>query len=476
MSTELLVNGGFNTPAIAAAAVILQPNGNMPGWLGVNGSIEQWGSTAVVPAHPIDGGPKIEVDQSSRPYQIVNVPFAERTLQWRWSMRARTGGGNRRVILRLGDASLPFGGGTLVDDLTLAPGAGWSDRTGTWVKPAGITQVRFELTAGISGANNAGVDYTSLLLLDQEFDTCGCCSSDIAPRCYIDQVNDTNGVAVNMLCDDPVQAVWFDVETGTVLETGNIVLFGCSEFTEVEVEFLPDQFPGARRMRWGQTAAVGIGGDVDGQGTCRESGRIVHGPCAPGFGAWNQISNNVGVGSLSGNDGGSGGGIWAAVEGWVLVPTSVGATVPLGVESFAGICEIALETGTNPSDRVLRSISNTNLTTFVQPVVTCNPCLTDLGYNVAFIRGMVGDGFNLWSLRLMWDIGAGFVPIPQNSLVPTDGNDHVPLDARDFCVDVLPTFLLTTTAWRRNSDNALFEDDLTTPKPVNGAICSVTPI
>lgn len=296
-------------------------------------------------------------------------------------------------------------------------------------------------------------------------------------HCYQAGPFSTGTVVLVMNCG---VAEWYDVSTGDLVV--NPVFIPCTPrlsetFTHVEVDYLPPITDwtgrGARRMKWTQTGAAPINGTISGQGTCRENViRYVHGPCAPGNGAWNPEFNNIGSATYSWNNGGVF--VWGALEGWVLVPTGVGATVPLRAASVAN-CNTGLETGTNPSNRVLRGTVQGSSVTFSQTVASC-PCLTALGYNVAFIRGMSADGYFQGGINLLWDIGSGFVTIPQGNMIPTDGNDHRPLDARDFCADILPTKLVVTDAWRRDSDGVLFEADLVTLKNIVGSVCTTTPI
>lgn len=286
--------------------------------------------------------------------------------------------------------------------------------------------------------------------------------------------------AAAMLCDGTEELTWFDYD-GNEIDPSLII--ECPEtppetnLIPVTVNYLPhpDQWPlasmGARRNKWTQVGAQPTTGSVTGAGTCRDGAvppRIVRGPCAPNFGAWNLQVNDTGVPSLAWQDGGQR--VWASVEGWVLVPLAVDP-VPMNNIGQGGASNLRYETGTDPQNRALRPIG-----VFNQALNTSCACLAALGFGVAYQRVMAADGYFRGGLAMGYNIGSGLVVIPRNRVLPSDANHQVPTDPRSLCADILPQFYVTVNALQDPFTLDLFQMNGVTPLVLNGSCQVVTPV
>lgn len=221
---NLLVNPSFQQPVVANGSVTIIANPGIPGWTsqGAAGT-EMWGSGAVLPDDPNGGTQKVEVDSVSTPWQIVNVPAEAGTIQWAFDARQRAGT-SAGVRLRIGDAANPLNTNAVMV-VGVAPTTSWQTFSGTWPKPAGVTQVRMEFTGGpgVTGSN-AGLDAVFLDFIPASV-LCECCPIGQV-RCYTEVDNSVHR-AFAMLCDGDI--VWID-ENGNEIEAEGPELLANGDF------------------------------------------------------------------------------------------------------------------------------------------------------------------------------------------------------------------------------------------------------
>lgn len=146
-----IVNGGFETPAVAPGDFRLFPQGIVPGWETNDslGNIELWNAHRGITADTGVQFAELNANSASRLFQdIPTVPGEE--LTWSLSHRAREGIDVMRVLIG------PVGGPLVQNGPNLSSGVSrWDRFFGTYVVPAGQTSTRLAFEAVSSGSGNA---------------------------------------------------------------------------------------------------------------------------------------------------------------------------------------------------------------------------------------------------------------------------------------------------------------------------------
>jgi hypothetical protein len=160
-STGSLVNGGFETPVVAANTFSLLPAASVPPWQTTDGlgEIELWGTGFLgVPADEGNAFAELNANTAGTLYQdVVSTPGA--TMSWTLVHRARQGSDVMEVLI--GDANVAdvngaagwdANSGPLTDDTTA-----WGTHGGDYVVPAGQTCTRLAFRAVSTGSGNDSV-------------------------------------------------------------------------------------------------------------------------------------------------------------------------------------------------------------------------------------------------------------------------------------------------------------------------------
>jgi hypothetical protein len=161
-SSDMIGNGGFETPAVTAGTYTLFPEATVPAWQTTDslGEIEIWGDGFLgVPAAQGDAFAEINANSDATLYQdVLSTPGS--TLSWTLDHRGRDGDDSMQVLI--GDADAADVNGTtgwdfVSGDLTDGNGA-WATHTGDYVVPDGqvCTRFAFRAVSTASGSPSIG--------------------------------------------------------------------------------------------------------------------------------------------------------------------------------------------------------------------------------------------------------------------------------------------------------------------------------
>lgn len=160
-SSDQLMNGGFETPVVAADTFTLFPAASVPPWQTTDGAdeIEIWGTGFLgVPAGEGNAFAELNANTAGTLYQdVISTPGS--TMSWSLLHRAREGDDTMQVLI--GDANdADVNGATGWDytspDLTDST-ADWGAHGDDFVVPAGQTCTRFAFRAVSTGSGSPSV-------------------------------------------------------------------------------------------------------------------------------------------------------------------------------------------------------------------------------------------------------------------------------------------------------------------------------
>ena len=155
------MNGGFETPAVAADTFTLFPAAEVPPWQTTDGAgeIEIWGTGFLgVPAGEGNAFAELNANTAGTLYQdVISTPGA--TMSWTLLHRAREGDDTMQVLI--GDANVADVGGAagwnyVSPDMTDGT-ADWGTHGADYVVPAGQTCTRFAFRAVSTGSGSPSV-------------------------------------------------------------------------------------------------------------------------------------------------------------------------------------------------------------------------------------------------------------------------------------------------------------------------------
>lgn len=193
--TDPFMNGGFESPVIAASSYAILPTASVPGWqTSAENFIEIWssgfnsGSGGPVPAAVGNQFAELNANVPGILYQTFCLNGAGGTINW--SIKHRGRGGVDQAFVKFGSslanaiASTPIV--TMVDDNTA-----WGTYSGLYVIPNGQTQIVLTFQAGYTGSGSASVgnfiDDVQIVISQKCVDTDGDGIADIAD---VDDEND----------------------------------------------------------------------------------------------------------------------------------------------------------------------------------------------------------------------------------------------------------------------------------------------
>lgn len=160
-SSDELMNGGFETPVVAADTFTLFPAASVPPWQTTDGAgeIEIWGTGFLgVPAGEGNAFAELNANTPGTLYQdVISTPGA--TMSWTLLHRARVGDDTMQVLI--GDANVVDVSGTtgwdyISPDMTDGT-ADWGAHGADYVVPAGQTCTRFAFRAVSTGSGSPSV-------------------------------------------------------------------------------------------------------------------------------------------------------------------------------------------------------------------------------------------------------------------------------------------------------------------------------
>jgi len=193
--TDPFMNGGFESPVIAASSYAILPTANVPGWqTSAENFIEIWssgfssGSGGPVPAAVGNQFAELNANVPGILYQTFCLNGAGGTINW--SIKHRGRGGVDQAFVKFGSslgnaiASTPIV--TMVDGNT-----SWGTYSGLYVIPVGQTQIVLTFQAGYTGSGSQSVgnfiDDVQVVINQKCVDTDGDGIADIAD---VDDEND----------------------------------------------------------------------------------------------------------------------------------------------------------------------------------------------------------------------------------------------------------------------------------------------
>lgn len=160
-SSDQLMNGGFETPVVAADSFTLFPAASVPPWQTTDGSgeIEIWGTGFLgVPAVEGNAFAEINANTASTLYQdVLSTPGA--TMSWTLLHRGREGDDTMQVLI--GDANVADVNGAtgwdyISPDITDGT-ADWGAHGADFVVPVGQTCTRFAFRAVSTASGSPSV-------------------------------------------------------------------------------------------------------------------------------------------------------------------------------------------------------------------------------------------------------------------------------------------------------------------------------
>lgn len=160
-SSDELINGGFETPVVAADTFTLFPAAAVPPWQTTDGlgEIEIWGTGFLgVPAGEGNAFAELNANTAGTLYQdVISTPGA--TMSWTLLHRAREGSDTMQVLI--GDANVADVNGATGWDYT-SPDitddtAAWGSHGADFVVPAGQTCTRLAFRAVSTGSGSPSV-------------------------------------------------------------------------------------------------------------------------------------------------------------------------------------------------------------------------------------------------------------------------------------------------------------------------------